>query len=398
MKFNPNPRQPRLNDMLYPKGQAPRGNVWGSVIMNVYKDGTPVPDVTPTNTPTQTNTSTPTNTPSPTASIGLTPTATPTNTETPTQTPSGTPTNTPSETPTNTPTQTNTSTPTNTPTNTQTGTAAVTSTPTNTATPTNTPTNTSTPTNTPTKTATPTQTGTAAVTPTPTNTPSSTPSAFSPSGVTNLQLWYISTSGASASSWTNYGLLGGSQIQATLINQPVVQSSTLGSFTGQSMAFSSRASMTQTFASTSFSAITIFVVIKLNANFSQYGLFSPFDYQSYGSPSQFRITHNPSTITLSSANSTTISYKPQLLIASGDTSAFDAEILAGSLGTFTGTKTSSSLYQTATYSQLGIDLGSNQPESYFNLFEYIVYNRKLDTTEYNNVINYLKTKYKYNTW
>lgn len=114
MKFNPNFRQPRLNDMMYPKGEAPRGNVWGSVIMNVYKDGiAPTPDVTPT----------PTNTPS--ASVGQTPTPTPSITASPTQTGTAavtpTPTNTPSQTQTGTPavTPTNTSTPTNTPSSSQ---------------------------------------------------------------------------------------------------------------------------------------------------------------------------------------------------------------------------------------------------------------------------------------
>jgi len=85
-------RQPRLNDMMYPKGEAPRGNVWGSVIMNVYKETTS--NVTPTPTPTITTTNTPT------------PTITTTNTPTPSLTPTNTPvtptptiTNTPSITP-----------------------------------------------------------------------------------------------------------------------------------------------------------------------------------------------------------------------------------------------------------------------------------------------------------
>lgn len=105
MKFNPNPRQPRLNDMMYPKGEAPRGNLWGSVIMNVYKESGSIPDVTPT--------------PTGTAAVTSTPTPTPTNTSTPTNTP------------------TNTSTPTNTPTPSQTGTLSVT--PTSTSSPTPTP-------------------------------------------------------------------------------------------------------------------------------------------------------------------------------------------------------------------------------------------------------------------
>jgi hypothetical protein len=85
-------RQPRLNDMMYPKGEAPRGNVWGSVIMNVYKETGSTPDVTPTPTssvtptPTTTLTSTPTNTPTQTTT--QTPTQTTTRTPTPTPSPS----------------------------------------------------------------------------------------------------------------------------------------------------------------------------------------------------------------------------------------------------------------------------------------------------------------------
>lgn len=91
-------RQPRLNDMMYPKGEAPRGNVWGSVIMNVYKESGSIPDVTPT--PTSSNTPTPTttltSTPTPTTTLTSTPTNTPTQTNT--QTPTSTPTPTPSAT------------------------------------------------------------------------------------------------------------------------------------------------------------------------------------------------------------------------------------------------------------------------------------------------------------
>jgi hypothetical protein len=95
-------RQPRLNDMMYPKGEAPRGNVWGSVIMNVYKETGSTPDVTPT--PTASNL--PTSTPTPTTTLTSTPTQTQTQTNTPT----------PTRTASVSPTPTNTSTPTNTPT------------------------------------------------------------------------------------------------------------------------------------------------------------------------------------------------------------------------------------------------------------------------------------------
>ena len=118
---------------------------------------TPTNTETPTNTPT--NTQTPTNTTTPTTTETPTNTPTNTTTPTTTETPTNTPTPTNTETPTNTPTPTNTETPTNTPTNTTTPTTTETPTTTPTNTPaTQTETPTQTPTVTPTLTQTPTLT------------------------------------------------------------------------------------------------------------------------------------------------------------------------------------------------------------------------------------------------
>lgn len=307
--------------------------------------------------------------------------AVPQGTATPTPTPSSTPV-------TPTPTPTNTSTPTPSATS-----SSVTPTPTSTSTSTPTPTITSTSTSTPT----PTITSTSTPTPTLTPTPSSTPVAFKPSNLSNLQLWFDSTSGASVSSWTNYGLLGGSASQGTSTRQPALVSGTLGSYTGQALNFTSRDNMTIGFASTNFSAMTAFLVIEQTSNTDQYGIFGPVTYQVYGSPSLIRISHSPSTITLSQANSSTLSSQPVLFISSGDTSAFDAELLAGSLGTFTGTKSADSSGVSLTSMQFGTDPGVTTNGN-FNIYEHIVYNRKLNSTEYNQVVNYLKSKYQYSTW
>jgi hypothetical protein len=76
----PKPYKPDINDLMKPLGEkAFKGNVWGSVIMNVEKEE--VVPVSPTPTPTNT----PTNTPTPTPSI------TPTLTSSPTPTPSAVP-------------------------------------------------------------------------------------------------------------------------------------------------------------------------------------------------------------------------------------------------------------------------------------------------------------------
>jgi hypothetical protein len=370
-----------------------KGNVWRAhmVVMDAQQDSS----IPVTSTPTQTGT--PAVTPSPTASMGQTPTPTPNVTSTPTSTP----TNTPSQTQTGTPNPTTT--PTNTPSQTQTSTPNQTSTPTNTPsqTQTGTPNPTTTPTNTgtPNPTTTPTQTGTP--------TPSPTPAPFSPSGLTNLQMWYISTSGVTntggfASAWTNYGSIGGSVVQSDATRRPEIITTgvraTLGSFTGQTLYFGDRDNMTQTFGATSFSAMTAFAVFKQNQTAGQYNLTFASTFNHYSFNNQFIAQHNPSNITLSVGNTTSLSSKPLLYISSGDTSAYDAEWLAGSVGTFTGTKTANSASTTVTQQIFGYDGGGFSTSGLISVFEYIVYNKKLTESEYNQVVNYLKTKYQYSTW
>jgi hypothetical protein len=267
---------------------------------------------------------------------------------------------------------------------------------------------TSTPTNTPsvTPTLTPTQTVTQTVTQTTTvsPTPSSTPPPFSPSGLTDLQFWFMSSSGSSASSWTNYGLLGGSVVQSVGANQPqVVTGQTLGSFTGTSMRFSDRDFMSGSTTSTSFSAETIFAVLKrvttsangwaittynsLNAtsftgNYIWY-------YQSRQFPGVDRsvVNSKPTFVEMSPVTNV-------LLTSSGDGTFLSAT----TNGSFT-TSTVSTLTGSTNVVRLdiGYDPGSSNAQVH-DVFEFIAYNRLLSSSEYNNVMTYLKTKYQYSTW
>jgi hypothetical protein len=47
-----------------------------------------------------------------------------------------------------------------------------------------------------------------------------------------------------------------------------------------------------------------------------------------------------------------------------------------------------------------LNVGDNQGQTNSNIsiFEYMIYNRLLTSSEYAQVVNYLKTKYQYNTW
>jgi len=276
-------------------------------------------------------------------------------------------------------------------------------TPTNTSTPTVTPTNTSTKTPTPTNTGTPTPTITSTSTPTPTltPTPSSTPSTFNPSSISNLQHWYLSTSGASVSSWTNYGLLGGSLSQANSTFQPAISSQTLGSYTGNAMNFVSRDNMPGTFASTNFSSVTTFVVYKQTSQSPRNVIFVNGTGANGNvldnTGSQFRTNHNPSLITVSSLNSSTMSNKPLLFVSSGtSSSSYDATWYLNSVGPFTGTKTSDTTTSVSTTFQCGNDDGASAGNGY--IFEILQYNKVLNSTDADNVINYLKAKYQYSTW
>lgn len=90
----PQPYKPDINELMKPLSEkVNKGNIWGSVIMNVEKDSipvspTPTPSITPTNTVTPTISLTPTLTPTPTISLTPTNTVTPTISLTPTITPS----------------------------------------------------------------------------------------------------------------------------------------------------------------------------------------------------------------------------------------------------------------------------------------------------------------------
>ena len=410
---------------------------------------TNTPSVTATNTPTQTGSDTPTPTPTQTNTPSIT--ASPTQTNTPsitasqTQTPTNTATNTLTPTPSITASQT--ATPTNTATNTLTPTPSITAS--QTATPTNTATNTLTPTpsitasqtvtptitqtQTPTASGvvtycqwnniatpwnldtnlwnvcslipTPTPTTTTTNTPTPTNTPSVTPPPFVPSSLSNLQYWFDATSGLTydifynVSNWTNYGLLGSTVNQGTVSRQPKLSlSSTLGSYTGYAVGFTNRAYMSATFGSANYSSSTVFSVMKINGVSGSGWSIDLFDtgannyswsWQSYDTGSTSIVRKTPG-----SSTSPSRTKAPLLLATSGTSSSFFTASFNDVLGTsgsttYTGT--------TATQFEFGYEPGVNTATN-IEVFEYLVYNRVLTSTEYANVMNYLKTKYQYNTW
>jgi len=295
---------------------------------------------------------TPTNTPSPTSTevIVSSPTPTPTNTETPTQTP----------------------------------------TPTNTETPTQTPTNTETPTQTPTNTSTPTQTATG----TPTPTPSSTPLI----PTSNLQHWYVSTENATVSSWGNKGLLGTGLTNADVATQPQLVTSSLGSYSGQAYEFLNQDDLFGTFSATTYTGLTTFMVAKWLSNNTSgvYGGAFTETNELIGGNQVYATTY-VGTAPLSLANSNSVAGQPLIYSVSGTPGVFTASYDIKS-NVFTASLNSAGATPAAV-SFLQIESASvSSPVVNLTIFEYIVYNRKLTSTEFADVINYLKTKYNYASW
>ena len=261
-----------------------------------------------------------------------------------------------------------------------------------------------TPTATPQVTATPTPSVSPTVTPTLTNsptvttspTPSSTPPAFSPSGVTNLQYWFMADSGATVSSWTNYGGQGGSATQTAAANQPVIKTnSTLGSFTGTSVQFLNSADfMTGTTSSLNIQNHTSYIVYKpvtsSASNFS-IGLLSATTYNWFYQNWESAGTGS-TRMNRGQYRTPVVDGAPALIVSSGSTSGVIAsrnDVLGVSATTaLTGVLTDR-------YNLAG---GGGANTADYQLFEWIFYSRQLTSTEHANVINYLKTKYQYNTW
>lgn len=353
-------------------------------------------------------------TPTPTA----TPTVTPTMTQTPTQTetPTQTPTNTATQTPTPTTTTTLTSTPTQTPTQTETSTPTPTNTSTMTQTPTRTSTQTPTPTNTSTKTPTPTQTATKTQTPTQTQTSTPTPTVTPglPPTIPDIFQWFdasilsgmeLRTSGSNTYVKVWNPRIGNTVSQYTDSQQPLLVENQKGfpysgvTFVGTENNMSGLISPTVPTPSGN----TTFIVSYLENGINQ--LMWSIDTDVAGEAvSSYYINENAlpetgNTVEMRSINklisnrkTTSIPNFPKVLgIVSGNTTS--------TLGRFNDIQTTTSRTYSAGPNMNRIRMGN--PDSSLALmilYEVIVYNRVLTSTEIGQVENYLKQKWNYANW
>jgi hypothetical protein len=209
----------------------------------------------------------------------------------------------------------------------------------------------------------------------------------------------MANSGATASSWTNYGLLGGTISQSTGANQPqVVTGQTLGTFTGTCVQFdASRDYMDTTHTNTSFSAGTYFFVMDVaNRNAAGWSIFqrtssggnTVWDYQNYNNATSAVSRKSPAARTLNN------NYTGKIIFgASGDTTEFLAQVndVVGVSGNTSYTAS------TVGYFSVGYDAGVTLTQT-MKVFEIIAYNKKLTSSEYASVMSYLKNKYQYSSW
>jgi len=264
-------------------------------------------------------------------------------------------------------------------------------TPTNTPSPTQTPSNTPTPSITSSQTPTPTNTGTPTQTPTPSSTP---PPPLNPLSLGNLQHWYLSTSGATASSWTNLGLLGGSINQGDAAKQPTIITETLGSFSGTAVNYFGPQNQGSGFPLENYSGMSMFVVMKRNAN----DVLKNWTINLAGGAGVCFVigTQNPEIL----KNPNIVASTPQpyplgelFIASSGQSNSF----LSATFNDVAGT-TGSAFIGTDVSDSFNIGSDEAQTANDISIFEFLIYNRLLNASEYAQVVNYIKTKYQYNSW
>jgi hypothetical protein len=303
-----------------------------------------------------------------------------------------------------------------TPTVTPTVTPTMTQTPTNTAsqTPTNTSTSTQTPTNTSTSTQTPTPTTTTTLTPT----PSATAGPFTPSGITDLYLWFDAANNSDFSLRVAGGTSFISQWRARYGGQVVNQSEAsfqprytpgnwglpytgvsftdLADFLSGSTTTTAIPSGNTTFVVANIPNAVDTVLFQLDTDNGEgvSSLYTTWD-QRYLGP-DFIIIEMRSVSGASNYDPyNVISKYPKMLgVSTGNTTTQNA--------TFNGVNALTGRTITNGTNIVGVRMntpaGERKASGNMSLFEVIVYNRVLSNAEQQQVINYLKTKWNYNSW
>jgi hypothetical protein len=290
---------------------------------------------------------------------------------------------------------------------------------------TNTPTATSTPTPTPTVTQTATNTPTPTNTPTQTNTPSPT-AGFSPSTISNLQVWYDSadastftlrTGTQNVERWNDKSANAYYLYQTTQASQPTWSASTPGSaWSGKTLVYFDGTDFLARTTGTSFSdtAFTYFVVAFMNSSNTDALIMNMTDQAPPVSAGKYRAYIGPGAVSPLSNRSLTMGADDRGLqwfwTTPSTLGGKNGYLLGVTSGTTTGSFSGNAnnlIYDLSpsagtipnTVSAISVGANNDGAAKFVGYVgEIIVYGKQLSQTEYNNVISYLQNKWNYNSW
>jgi hypothetical protein len=200
------------------------------------------------------------------------------------------------------------------------------------------------------------------------------------------------------SSWGNKGLLGSGITNSDVASQPQLVTSSLGSYSGQAYEFLNQDDLFGSFSAITYTGLTTFMVAKWLSNNTSgvYGGSFTETNELIGGNNRYATTYG-GTVSLSAGNSNSVAGQPLIYSVSGTPGVFNASYDIKSNVFTTSLNSSGATPAATTYLQIE-SITTSSPVVNLTMFKYIVYNRTLTSTEYAQVINYLKTKYNYASW
>jgi hypothetical protein len=188
------------------------------------------------------------------------------------------------------------------------------------------------------------------------------------------------------------GLLGGALTQGTSILQPTIITETLGSFTGTAVNYIDGQNQGGSFGLENYSGSSIFLIIKRNTlgtgNWT-INLAGGAGLCMLVGTSNIEILKTPSG---NQADPPIPFGDPILIASSGQSDTFFSATFNDDFGT------TNAVSFVDVSDNLGMGSDTGQTGNDTSIFEFLIYNRLLNSSEYAQVVNYLKTKYQYSTW
>jgi hypothetical protein len=189
------------------------------------------------------------------------------------------------------------------------------------------------------------------------------------------------------------GLLGGAITQADPLYQPSIITDTLGSFSGLAVNYTNSDNQFASFPLENYSGGTIFKVLKRNTvgtgNWTS-SLGGSFGGVILFGTNPLEIQKDPTTY---QADPPIPVGDPILITASGQSPTFFTAAFNDVISAFPSPVSRPDL---SDFLNIGDNTGQTGNDT--SVFEFLIYNRLLNSSEYAQVVNYLKTKYQYSSW